>query len=281
MADHLKNILKSYSHNIVVDKICHGDYDTNSPHSTTLHRHDCFQIVWLTEGEGSHWVEKKEHTYFRGSIFLLAPYFMHQIEYTDQVQGYVVSFTDIFLTASQFQETLMFYNLANCHIVVPEHEIALFNTEFAHLHYYSGKVTGDQLNTILQNYLHIILTKLSGFRRLQQGIGSNVHDAKLALLMQFVVLVRAHFKEEKNLSFYLDKLAVSQRKLSDVINATTGLPPAKFIEQYTLNEAARLIRYTDESIKEIAAYLGYFDNSYFSKAFKKHFGTTPQQYRIS
>ncbi|TKG89582.1 AraC family transcriptional regulator [Puteibacter caeruleilacunae] len=277
MTPHLDKLLKGYDRNIIVDKICDGEYDTYSPHSTTLHRHNYFQIVWIAKGEGIHFVEQHKYQYHNGSLFLLAPHFMHQIEYNKEVQGYVVSFSDTCLDSHQFQLALQFYNSQQCFLTVPDSEQELLNTEFQHLHHYFSNSHYVDQSSLLQNYLHIILTKIKGFSELhQKRVVSASHQE---LLGQFVMLVRDNYRQEKNLQFYLEKLAVSQRKLSDVVSLGTGISPAKFIEQYALNEAARLISFSTYSIKEIAAYVGYMDNSYFSRGFKKHFGKTPIQFK--
>ncbi|MCY1635460.1 AraC family transcriptional regulator [Marinifilum sp. D737] len=279
MKEEYKKLIKTYQKKIMVDRISQGQYDTTSPHSTTLHRHNYFQIVWITQGNGTHLVEQEKYNYEAGSLFLLASHFMHQIEYNQGVEGFVISFSDTFLDTHQYQSTLLFYNSQECLIQIPSNEQELLNTEIAHLHYYFCKSDFTDQNIILQNYLHIILTKIAAFKLQQQNQNSTTNASHLKLLEQFVLLVRDHFKEQKNLRFYQDHLNVSQRKLNDIITERTGIPPAKFIEQYTLNEAARMISFSTYSIKEIAGMLGYMDNSYFTKAFKKHFNKTPIQYR--
>ena len=43
--------------------------------------------------------------------------------------------------------------------------------------------------------------------------------------------------------------------------------------------AAQLLIDSQASIQEIAGYVGYPDNNYFSKVFKANTGVTPQEYR--
>jgi AraC-like DNA-binding protein len=273
------SLTKAYSTNIRIDKVLGGQYDTNSPHSTTLHRHNFYQIVWISNGEGEHVVEQNKFRYKKGSVFLLAPHFMHQIQYGSDVNGFVISFSDTFLDKLQYELTLLFYNLNNCMINVPSSDLEMFNKEMEHLHYNYAMTALADKNIILQNYIHILIIKLKNYA-LESGNQSSVLDGdKFMLAEQFISLVRNHFRKEKALDFYLDRLAVSQRKLNDVIGAVTKLTPAKFIEQYSLNEAARLICFSNDNLKEIAAWVGYFDSSYFAKAFKKHFGKSPLQYR--
>lgn len=277
MTKKLKHLIKTYDKKIIVDKICKGKYDTYSPHSTTLHRHNDFQIVWIAKGTGVHFVEKQKYVYNDGSIFLLAPHFMHQMEYNKDVEGFVVSFSDTFFDNHQYKSTLLFYNSKECFLKIPTEEQKLLNTEFTHLYHYLKDTSYVDKDIILQNYLHIILTKINAYSKLSKKGTTNLSNYHL--LERFIILVRDHFQEEKNLEFYQNHLAVSQRKLNDVISTITGIPPAKFIEQYALNEAARMISFSSYRIKEIAAIVGYLDNSYFTKAFKKHFSKTPAQYK--
>ncbi len=53
----------------------------------------------------------------------------------------------------------------------------------------------------------------------------------------------------------------------------------EYLIKKRLNEASVLLAKTDKKIYEIASAVGYSSNTYFSTAFKKKFGLTPQQYR--
>ena len=44
-------------------------------------------------------------------------------------------------------------------------------------------------------------------------------------------------------------------------------------------EAARLLRFTDRTIGEVSHAVGFTDPLYFSRAFKRHFGLSPQAAR--
>jgi len=44
-------------------------------------------------------------------------------------------------------------------------------------------------------------------------------------------------------------------------------------------EAARLLRFSDLSVGEVAFRAGFSDQLYFSRAFKRHYGEAPMSYR--
>ncbi len=58
-----------------------------------------------------------------------------------------------------------------------------------------------------------------------------------------------------------------------------GLPYLAYVTNLKLAEAARLLRLGDRSIVEIAAHLGFSDQSHFDRRFKRAFGVTPSQFQ--
>ena len=56
-------------------------------------------------------------------------------------------------------------------------------------------------------------------------------------------------------------------------------PPGQYFKQQRLQEAAHLLRHTQQSITQIAYAVGYTDPSNFSKAFAVSYQMTPTQYR--
>ncbi|KMJ59501.1 hypothetical protein AB685_01075 [Bacillus sp. LL01] len=56
-----------------------------------------------------------------------------------------------------------------------------------------------------------------------------------------------------------------------------GITPIQYLHQTRINNAWNLISTTSMTIKEIAEYLGYCDQSYFNRMFKKWMGVPPSQ----
>jgi AraC-like DNA-binding protein len=72
---------------------------------------------------------------------------------------------------------------------------------------------------------------------------------------------------------------LSVRQLQRNFLAATGLTPLQFIIRTRLVEACRRLRETDASIGAIALDIGFYDQSAFTKAFRKHIGVNPQEFR--
>ncbi|MBO9617020.1 MAG: response regulator [Dyadobacter sp.] len=75
-----------------------------------------------------------------------------------------------------------------------------------------------------------------------------------------------------------DEMSLSRTQLLRKLKALTGLAPNDFIRDLRLQKAAEMIRQKADTITQIGYAVGFNDQSYFSKSFKKEFGETPTEY---
>lgn len=75
------------------------------------------------------------------------------------------------------------------------------------------------------------------------------------------------------------QLCLSPNYFGDLIKKETGRNALDYIRQKTTNLAKEMLIHPDKSIGEIAYTLGYQYPQYFSRAFKKAVGCTPNEYR--
>jgi YesN/AraC family two-component response regulator len=92
------------------------------------------------------------------------------------------------------------------------------------------------------------------------------------MIKKFNSLIDNHFNEEFSVNFYADKLNITPNYLNILSQRYLKSPAGDIIKERTILEAKRLLTSTDLSIKEIAYQLGFNDNGYFSKVFKKYTG---------
>lgn len=74
------------------------------------------------------------------------------------------------------------------------------------------------------------------------------------------------------------ELAMSRSQLYRKIFELTGKSILKYINSYRLLKAQEMIKLGEFTIREVAYKVGFEDNHYFSRAFKKHFGNCPSYY---
>lgn len=94
-------------------------------------------------------------------------------------------------------------------------------------------------------------------------------------------LVEEHFRTERLLAFYAERLAMTADRLNDHVKRAIGVTAGHLIRQRLLTEAKRQLVFTGQPIHEIAYGLGFADPSHFARFFRKQTGTTPQDFRES
>lgn len=101
------------------------------------------------------------------------------------------------------------------------------------------------------------------------------------LFNNFCELVIKHYKESREVQFYAYRLHLTPKHLSKVFRTyANGISPAKWIEQYVIAQAQRLIEtQPDATLQEIAYMLGFSEPSSFYRYFKHATGMTAKQYR--
>jgi AraC family transcriptional regulator len=95
------------------------------------------------------------------------------------------------------------------------------------------------------------------------------------------VLKYIHFHLDEKLD--LDKLAsiafVSKHHFHRMIKAYLGEALGTYINRIKVETGAKLLKYSNNPISEIAYKIGYETPTSFNKSFKKQFGVTPTQFR--
>jgi len=81
-------------------------------------------------------------------------------------------------------------------------------------------------------------------------------------------LLEQNFINQRQTTFYANKLAISSSVFTKKCKEFLGKPPSIIIQERVTLEAKKLIHLTRKSIKEIASILNFEDEHYFSRYFK-------------
>ncbi len=114
----------------------------------------------------------------------------------------------------------------------------------------------------------------------QKGEPNPGSSARAALTYdRFMKLVTEYHSRERGMQFYADKLCLTPKYLSKIVKEASGRSGPEWIDDFVILEAKNLLRYSDESIKEIAYKLNFPSASVFNKFFKANTGLVPSDYR--
>lgn len=75
------------------------------------------------------------------------------------------------------------------------------------------------------------------------------------------------------------QVGTNQQRLTRIFREQVGMSPYEYLQEMRLERGRGLLRETDLQIQLIAARVGYSNAGDFTRAFRRHFGVTPRQYR--
>lgn len=97
--------------------------------------------------------------------------------------------------------------------------------------------------------------------------------------LKFINLVHQYSKKERKLSFYADKMCMSQHYVGTLIRQASGNTAKDWIERSVIAEAKVMLKNTDMLIYQISDELNFPNVSFFCKFFKRITGLTPLKYQ--
>jgi len=101
------------------------------------------------------------------------------------------------------------------------------------------------------------------------------------IVHRFFDLLTHHYKEQREVSFYAEKLQIHEKYLSQVLKEQTGETARTYIIQMVILEAKVLLDVATLTVSQIAEDLRFSNQFHFSRFFKQYTSTTPTQYRNS
>lgn len=108
----------------------------------------------------------------------------------------------------------------------------------------------------------------------------NVESSDQRLLRTALEIVEKNISDPSfSVEAMAEAMAMSRANLHRKLKTITGFAPSDFIRNVRLKRAANLLRNQADSVAQIGFSVGFEDQSYFSKAFKREFGVSPSEYR--
>ncbi len=107
----------------------------------------------------------------------------------------------------------------------------------------------------------------------------SVPDSYPSVFDRFIALVNKHYREQHQLSFYADKMCMSERYLSTLVRQQSGKTAKEWIDRAIITTAKVMLRHGNHTLVEITEALNFTNVSFFCKYFKRLAGMTPGEYR--
>jgi AraC-like DNA-binding protein len=259
-------------------------YTKNKEQLTTPHRTGFYHIVWFEEGKGTQFIDFTPVSTSPGSLLFIHKDMVKQFDVKPEFKGKIILFTDTFFSTQQHHSSYLntsvlfndFFNVA--HLQIQKDNSSPIASIFSQLEIEFKNSYDEYKPIILQNLLHNLMLNSERLYRifhLQEIKKGNA----LTVLIQFKNILEIHYHQCKKVSFYAEKLHLTEKKLAKCTMETIGKTAKEMIQGRTILEAKRLLAHTNLSIKEIGFRLGFDEPTNFVKYFKNAENIIPSTFR--
>jgi two-component system, response regulator YesN len=122
-------------------------------------------------------------------------------------------------------------------------------------------------------------TNRDGIDKRITRVREDLRDGSLLPLRKAVEYLDAHFDQTLTLGILAGRAKLSVSRLAHRFKEETGATLIEYLTWVRIGHAQRLLVETDKSCQKIADEVGYNNQSYFSRAFRRVVGMTPRQFR--
>ena len=226
-----------------------------------MHSHSCYQLILVTSGTLEIITEKETLVMKKGQVAIIAPKALHELYSPD---GYSQLGIDIFnQTDGRGLVTLLRKHFA----------------EGIHMQFTTGSVSFD--STFREIYMQTDINTLKLVNKAESlviDIIEQSQETNVDFSDRFMSIV-AENGYDLSLEEISSRMNISVTHLERLVNKYFSCSAKALCQRIRLSKSCVLLENTNLPIKTISERFGFYDESHFVRAFKKHFSITPSQYR--
>lgn len=248
-----------------------------------VHTLSYYDITFVTEGTGSFSIDSQCEEASPCDVFFSKPGEVRLWDTHRIVNGYALIFEEEFLS-SFFKDSMFVQRLSFFHMETTSAKLHLPDELYARILRLLHDIKAE-IDSYKQNGVHVLRAQLYEVLMLLDRTYQHAAHVKKESgnlhVSKFMNLVGANLREQHSVQFYADCLCITPNYLNEVVTSTLGINAKQYIRRKVMDEAKRLLRYTDTFISDMAFELHFSTTSYFIRSFRQYTGETPLSYRIT
>lgn len=242
------------------------------------HRHAEVELIAMTEGEADFYIDTKHYRLSKGDVLIIPPYSIHRAQ---APKGETVSYNCIcfdlnLIWDEEIKNGLKNYTLTLSGIIKSDTPYANKLQEWIDFGCTACESAHDGWELLAIGTVSMIFGHLKKSGCFTKAVKNNDKLDFTKRVMSYIVEnYNAHVTSATAAaSLYMNNSYFCRR-----FKKSFGCRFSDYILTYRLEKAKIYLATTAESVTEISSKTGFNGSSYFSKAFKSHFGISPIEYR--
>ena len=140
---------------------------------------------------------------------------------------------------------------------------------------YSSRGLQPQDEAAMVGYLYLFIASLMK----ETSVGKpHTASSSSQYVLNAIKYIQFNYSHDISIDDVAKSVGVSRSHLYRVFMLNVGKSPIDYLTEYRINEACKLLRAGNLSIAEVAVSVGFFDQFYFSRVFKRAKGVPPSKY---
>jgi len=239
----------------------------------SAHRHtQMAQLFLLQDGHASAQVDGRAMTLNAGAFLYVPVQKVHMFDFEPGTRGRVVSFP--LATLNSVGPAAQDLRMALASVLSGPASDALLRLVDMLAEVTSGTATFRA--QLASGLAHSVLSIIAEAAHIPGAAQPAARNPRMAA---FDALIMANLQTGWSASQFASALAMSTGHLSRICRSETGMGAAAYLEMSLMEEACRLLAFTELPVSEVGYRLGYADPSYFSKRFRHVRALSPSDYR--
>lgn len=243
-------------------------------------RTDFYNLIFVTEGKCIHEIDFLEYTIQAGEILIISKNRVHRYSEFDNLEGYLIMFTEGFLCEFLSNNTSEVKDLFKQSYLNP-------HVNFIDLHASTLTKLLDVIHDMFTNADGVMNYKVIAwaFRTFALLIFNSIlgedisKQKKNEIFVQFTELVEEHIDKEKTVEGYANMMHVSKKTVNLMTRKAIDMSAKQYIIQQLILKIKLKLCFEQKSINEIANELGFTESSNMTRFFKKYTGVNPREFR--
>ena len=249
---------------------CYEEIKKTSPHK----HEDYYELVYLMEGEGFHWIETEQYVISPPEFYFLKPVQFHHWQFTSVPKGFVILFKRSYFDDLYDRDIInLILKLTDIYRTglppgyYPQPILENILEEYSSNREFSSKIIKGYLMALLAKILQITNANDD-----QKQVPGSLHK-------RYHELVIKECPRLNKVKDFAKLLNTTPQNLNAACRRQIGTSAKELILNQLILESKRHLLHTENTLTEISYRLQFNDPSYFVKFFKKKVGLSPLQFR--